>query len=973
MLPIRLRVRTALGGTGWASVLTVGNKEAASGMRIDFVPRPELVGRASQLDLVQQAIANAHRTATSTLILLRGTGGIGKSRLLSESCALAQELGFRVIKAGADTSPTVAPYAVFEEAIVELLVGRNGPDLTDLADAFFDSIAAAPTSRPARLYERNARRALYSVVAAALQERPLVMALDDLHSTDADSISLLSHLLTDVADAPLVVLATARPSTKRDGMTPEDLIDRLRIDARGLLIDLAPLDRDEISELLSTTLDGHPETDLVDYVQSSSLGNPFFVLAAITDLAHAGSLERKGGRIILGQSRSVQEVHRDTAILRRFFKGSSSEALVARVIAAFGKFGIHYLDVVSELTGLSPAETVTAFDNLVAQELVLRTREGHYTFSHEILRATLYEDIGPAERASMHARIADMLSASSLSATNDGVIELATHIAASGRRDATAGLHFLKAAMIAGSVAPLAAADWYGRAASAFPDASREQADALSYQSRNLFLGGQPIPAAEVGSRALQLEALGDLRRRSASIVVNALFVSGDVERALGIIEIELKRGVETCPILAQRCELLALSGRVDEALMSLPEVLQSLEGVSVGNRLVALSHLIHYHAYCGDPEVSAAYRQEIDSRGHETSLHRQIFLWQQLALAAATAGRLSEAEAALRRTTELGFDEASVFGIAGTHATAAGYVGWMRGTWPQTMVELRRSIIDGRRSGAHVMHGSLSALESILLSACGEAARALENLETVRDPIWSTRALIAYAKARALRETGDLDAALAHVSATHEEYGRLGAMNDMEWLLSELADLQVEAGLAANAEATLAELTTFRSATDANLRTVLLERTRAIVHRDADAALRSVEAAEQAGLPFEQARGRLLISTLGGSPEPHLRIALDIFDTLGAGPWKRRATTELKSHGLEVPESSHSIGATPLTETELRLIEFVGKDMSNKQIATELRYSTKTVEVYLSRLYRKLGCASRIGLMRAAERLVQP
>ncbi len=41
---------------------------------------------------------------------------------------------------------------------------------------------------------------------------------------------------------------------------------------------------------------------------------------------------------------------------------------------------------------------------------------------------------------------------------------------------------------------------------------------------------------------------------------------------------------------------------------------------------------------------------------------------------------------------------------------------------------------------------------------------------------------------------------------------------------------------------------------------------------------------------------------------------------------------------------------------------------LSNRQIATAMHYSPKTIEVYLSRVYAKTGCASRLELIRAMD-----
>lgn len=41
---------------------------------------------------------------------------------------------------------------------------------------------------------------------------------------------------------------------------------------------------------------------------------------------------------------------------------------------------------------------------------------------------------------------------------------------------------------------------------------------------------------------------------------------------------------------------------------------------------------------------------------------------------------------------------------------------------------------------------------------------------------------------------------------------------------------------------------------------------------------------------------------------------------------------------------------------------------LTNRQIASALHYSPKTVEVYLSRIYAKTQCSSRVELVRALD-----
>ena len=80
------------------------------------------------------------------------------------------------------------------------------------------------------------------------------------------------------------------------------------------------------------------------------------------------------------------------------------------------------------------------------------------------------------------------------------------------------------------------------------------------------------------------------------------------------------------------------------------------------------------------------------------------------------------------------------------------------------------------------------------------------------------------------------------------------------------------------------------------------------------------------------------------------LEQALAIFEELGARLWAEKARAELGGSAAAQPASEE------LTETELRVAELAAQGRSNKEIAAELFMGVSTVEMHLSRVYRKLG-----------------
>jgi DNA-binding CsgD family transcriptional regulator/tetratricopeptide (TPR) repeat protein len=94
------------------------------------------------------------------------------------------------------------------------------------------------------------------------------------------------------------------------------------------------------------------------------------------------------------------------------------------------------------------------------------------------------------------------------------------------------------------------------------------------------------------------------------------------------------------------------------------------------------------------------------------------------------------------------------------------------------------------------------------------------------------------------------------------------------------------------------------------------------------------------------------------------LRAALTTFERLGARPWAERAAAELRATG-ETIRSSDEARSDELTPQELEIARLVGGGATNREAATALYLSPKTIEAHLSRIYRKLRVRSRTELAR--------
>lgn len=116
---------------------------------------------------------------------------------------------------------------------------------------------------------------------------------------------------------------------------------------------------------------------------------------------------------------------------------------------------------------------------------------------------------------------------------------------------------------------------------------------------------------------------------------------------------------------------------------------------------------------------------------------------------------------------------------------------------------------------------------------------------------------------------------------------------------------------------------------------------------------------------PFDRARADLAYgehlrrSQRRTEARPHLRAALNEFETLGAEPFVARAASELRASG-ETARKRDPSTAVALTPMELQTAQLAAQVMSNKDIAAQLWISPRTVAFHLRNVFTKTGISSR-------------
>jgi DNA-binding CsgD family transcriptional regulator len=162
-------------------------------------------------------------------------------------------------------------------------------------------------------------------------------------------------------------------------------------------------------------------------------------------------------------------------------------------------------------------------------------------------------------------------------------------------------------------------------------------------------------------------------------------------------------------------------------------------------------------------------------------------------------------------------------------------------------------------------------------------------------------------------------------------------------------------------------------TAQDPHMRGVVA-RTRALLATSAETAeplfLEALSYQARHGQTFEGARTALAYGEFlrraqrRTEARVQLRDALATFEGLNTPLWGDRARAELEATGITARKRNPSTLDT-LTPQELRIANLVAGGASNRDVASQLFLSQKTVEYHLRKVFMKLGVSSRVELAR--------
>jgi tetratricopeptide (TPR) repeat protein len=372
------------------------------------------------------------------MFLLAGEPGIGKTTLARTLSDHAHAAAAAVVWGACSEVggvPAFWPWMQVLRGVLELPAGRAGVErlgdasrrLGQLLPELAEERAAPAAENVAPAADEGDRFALFDAAArllrSAAEPAPLVVILDDLHAADDASLRLLQVVARTLHLARLLVVGTFRDEEVRLDRTRRapvfgDLVQQARV------LPLRGLDLSETGAVVQAVT-GTVDQTLARSMHELTGGNPLF-LHELLRLLHAE------GRLIAPSAPPVPESVRET-IRRRLDLLAGHAGLtrddVRAVLGAAAVIGREFrVPFVERVCGRQPATPREVLDAATAAGLFRRVDHDRFAFAHALVRETLYADLPAAERARLHAAVADAVEAASAGDSDEHVAELAHHL-----------------------------------------------------------------------------------------------------------------------------------------------------------------------------------------------------------------------------------------------------------------------------------------------------------------------------------------------------------------------------------------------------------------------------------------------------------------------------------------------------------------------------------------------------------------
>ena len=982
-------------------------------------PALPLVGRTEEFEFLASALANAG-SGTGGAVFLRGTTGIGKSRLAVAAAEEANRLGFLTVWGEAYRVETGVPYGLWSNAFLPVLremdaaalsvLTRGGEEeLGRVVPAFgsgADRASVFGAGEPGELQTRIHWN--FTEFLRRLGERkPVLVVLDDVHWSDPSGLDLLHFATRYLDDSSVLVVCTYNVDRKVENPGFEAMETALVSVQNARVLDVGPISAKATGELIRHVFEVEPgiSDGLGARIHERTGGNPYFVGEILKALVDSGSLYLRDGTWLgwevddLDLPDSV-----GAAVAARIGDLSRPARQVAQVMAVAGTSTTH--ELFGAVTDLEEDALLGGIEELRGKQLVEESAEGSdivYRFSHPLIQEVLYSDIGLARARSLHRAVGEALERGVGGALEDRTHQLAYHFSRAGGHD-TRVVQYLSAAgrEALSRRAEREAVAFLGDALSRVAGDGdvggdgEADVDVLSLRedmARALQRTGDYGAAAEHWQAALALALERGENARAGRLhgrIGQGAYFSGQYGDALAAYELGLERAVAALdPVVEAHLRLhkgnaLQSLGRAKEAQEEMKTALELAESVSDAGLLARVHRgLMILYTWLGNPEkVREHGREAIPLSRAAGDAHVTYWVYWQLAVVEGFLGYTETTEEHIHRCQELAEELRSPVLELWTDAIFIEQAA-SAGRWDTGVALGERAVAKARVLGQEALLPRLLVFLSLIYLGRGE----IERGKACVDEAWERSGAAAGDMLRVhLVLPAHIGKAAYHVAeGEYEEAIRVGeqglaiAENSgfIMWAVYRLLPLILEAYLllddasgATHIEQRLSRYGKLMGNRFAMAWSKAFEGIKVWHAGDIEGSTvllrEAAEALEALPLMFDGARVRRQLAgrlaDLGDREGAlrELRFVHDAFLKMKAEGELQKTRVMFRELDVRPPSMSAGEGAGGLTQRELEIARLVARGRSDKAVAKELDIARRTVSTHLSNVYRKLELGSR-------------
>lgn len=920
-------------------------------------------GRASELaalrDLLDRVSAGREQVA-----FVEGEAGIGKTKLVEEIAADAEDRGFEVFFGRAEELEHTRPYGALADA---LACTKSSPDAAraEIARLLGEDQEAG---EPDLGVQYRALDAFVDLVEATAMRAPLALVLEDLHWADASTLLAFRAIGRRLTFLPIALIGSYRPSPRSPEL--ERMEEAFAPDGR-LHLSVGPLDDDAIVGLLTESTGRPPGGRLLTEVAGAA-GNPLFVTELVKALEQEGAIETIDGRAEVREI-SLPPTLRLTILRRLSFL--PEDALEVLQIAAI--LGVAF----------SPSDLATVMDRPAVALLpslrealragILEEHGSALRFRHELIRNAIYDDMPEGIRAGLHREAARALAGAGASR-----LRVAQHFALAASPGDIEAVGWLRnAARDAAAGAPAAGIELLQRALELLPASDPARGAIQAELATLMAFSGRAREGEMLAREILSGEHADDLEGPVRFTLVQTLMYQGRWSEEVAEAEAGSRhphvdrrdrgRLLAECTLARLFCGDPEGAWADGEEAVRIGEAVKDDLALSLG-----LSHMSAIAGTRGDllQSVTLAERGLAAVKTDEARRRDPYF---PIAITLLDVDRFDDAEQRLLEGQRV----AEKFGTAWSlpvYHTLRAMRRWYQGEWDDAVAEAEAGLALGKEIGSHPValaaHCVLATI-AVHRNDVNAAAKAVEAAETIVGQVgiqwgmnWLTRAQALLAEAR-----GDSEAALQMLAGAWDVFAQLQVAHIQLFIAPELARLAVDhrdyerAHVVSEAIGTIARRAGVPTAEAAALYC------HGLATDDEDALRRSIDAYRRSGRALEPALAceatavALSRHAKTDDAEPLFREALALYERFAARRDVARVTAAMRSFGIRLgsrtPRGRPTVGWESLTPTELEVVRLAAQGLTNPQIGERLFISRATVATHLSHVFGKLGLGSRVEL----------